>query len=46
MLNIDIVNKVEVIVEVSLIAAEDSYDESGEVSKRRTSSKRRSIKKT
>ena len=46
MLNIDIVNKVEVIIEASLIATKDFHDESGEVSKKRTSDKRRLVKTT
>ena len=35
MLNIDIVNKVEVIVEASLIAIKDFHGESNKVSKKR-----------
>ena len=35
MLNIDIVNKVEVIIEASLIATKDFHDKSGEVSDER-----------
>ena len=46
MLNIDIVNKVEVIVEVSLIATKGFFDESDKISKKRTSNKRRLIKTT
>ena len=46
MLNIDVVNKVEVIIEVSLIIVEDFHDESDEVSEKRTGDKRRLVKTT
>ena len=40
MLNVDIVNKVEVIVEASLIIIEDFHDESDKVSEKEISNKR------
>ena len=46
MLNIDIVNKVEVIIEVSLIAIKGFYNESDKISERRMSDKRRLVKIT
>ena len=46
MLDVDVVNKVEVIVEVSLIATEGFHDESGEVSKKRADGKRWLVKTT
>ena len=46
MLNIDIINKVEVIIEVSLIVIKDFHDDSDKVSEKRTSNKRRLVKTT
>ena len=46
MLNIDVVNKVKVIVEVSLIIADDFRNKSDKVSKKRTSDERRLVKTT
>ena len=45
-LNVDIVNKVEVIIEASLIAAKGFYGGSGEVSEKRIDNKRRLVKTT
>ena len=46
MLDINIVNKVEVIVEVSLIIAEDFRNESDKVSEKRACDERRLVKIT
>ena len=46
MLDVDIVNKVEVIIEANLIATEDFRNKSDKVSKKRTNNERRLIKTT
>ena len=46
MLNIDIVNKVEVIVEVSLIIAKGFRNKSDKVSEKQTNNERRLVKIT
>ena len=46
MLNIDAVDKAEVIIKVSLIATEGFHNKSGEVSEGRIGDKRRLVKTT
>ena len=45
-LNIDIINKVEVIIEVSLIIAKDFRNKSDKVSEKRACDERRLVKTT
>ena len=46
MLEVNIIDKVEVIIEVRLIAIEDFHDKSDKVSDKRISNKRRLVKTT